>query len=221
MLSTNLDFMRPEGANSMVLATTSFSVSSGKTFLAVNLSACLADANKKVLLVDADLRKRSCSGHFGLKHHVKGLSNYISDSDLPLDEIIHQSVLPGVDFIPAGYMPPNPANILGRSRMDALIAELRERYEYIILDGVPVNIVADSLVINRLVDMNLFLIRSGQIDRRFLPELEEFNESGRLHNLCIVLNSADIHKSYGRYGYGYGYGYGSGYGSGYYGGKEK
>ena len=211
LMVTNLDFMKPEGCTKPVLATTSFNSSAGKTFVTINVAACLADAKKRVALLDLDLRKRTISGKFGLKHNTIGLSNYLNEDSFELSEIIHENVLEGVDFIPAGHIPPNPAALLGRQRFDKLIDELRQKYDYILLDGVPYNAVADMMVIQRLVDMNLFIIRSGQIDRRNLPALDTLYEQKKLHNPCIVLNGTDYKGLYG-YGHGYGYGYGYGYG---------
>ena len=214
LMSTNLDFMRPEGVDHAVVATTSFSVSAGKTFITTNLAACMADAGKKVIIVDVDLRKRTISGSFGLKHKTSGLSNYLYDETVGLDEIIRKGVMEGVDLIPAGHVPPNPTALLSRKRFDKLIDDLRQAYDYVLLDSVPVNVVADPVIIDRVVDMNLFILRSGQIDRRILPELDSIHDSGRLKNLAVVLNGSELKRSYGGYGYGYGYGFGYGYGYG-------
>ena len=201
LMATNINFMKPEGCQNPVIASTSFNASAGKTFVTVNLAACLADAKKKVALVDIDLRKRTVSGKFGLKHSTVGLSNYLNDETLVLDDILHKDVLDGVDFIPAGHIPPNPAELLSRQRFEALVNDLRQKYDFILLDGVPYTAVADMLVIQNMVDMNMFVIRSGQIDRRNLPALNNLYEQKKLHNPCIVLNGTDYR---GLYGYGYG-----------------
>ena len=223
MMCTNLSFLDPDSKLPMVIASTSYSSSSGKTFITANMAACLADAQKRVVLVDTDLRKRSLSGEFELKHKTKGLSNFLYDLDLKLDDILHKDVRPGIDFVPAGAVPPNPTELLGRPRLEELIGVLRERYDYILLDGVPIQMLADPLVINRVVETNLFILRSGQLDRRILPQLDELNEKHHLHNMAIVFNGPQVKKrrgyGFGSYGYGYGYGYGSGYG--YYGEDAK
>ena len=133
---------------------------------------------------------------------------------MSLDSVIHSNVLDGVDLIPAGHVPPNPTELLSRERFLLLLEFLRARYDYILLDGTPVNMVADSMVLSPLVDMNLFVLRSGYADRRQLPMLSELCTKGQLRNLSIVLNGTNIRKIYG---YSYGYGYGYGYGGGYYG----
>ena len=223
MMCTNISYLDPDIKLPMVIATTSYSSSSGKTFVTANMAACLADAQKKVVLVDTDLRKRSISGDFNLKHKTTGLSNFLYDKDITLEDILHKDAHPGIDFIPAGPTPPNPTELLGRPRLEELIEQLRKRYDYILMDGVPIQMLADPLVMNRVVDTNLFILRSGQLDRRILPQLNELNEKRHLHNMAIVFNGPQVKKrhgyGFGSYGYGYGYGYGSGYG--YYGQEEE
>ena len=172
--------------------------------------------------MDLDLRKRTVSDIFGLKHHVTGISNYLYDESLTLADILHEDIIPGVDIIPAGHIPPNPTELLGRKRFEDMINELKTYYDYIIIDSVPVNVVADPYVINRVVDMNLFIVRSGQVDKRIIPELDNLYDSGKLKNIALVLNGSVVRRAYGAYGYGYGYGSGYGYGYGYgYGESEK
>ena len=223
MMCTNIQFLDPDSKLPMVIATTSYSSSSGKTFVTANMAACLADAQKRVVLIDTDMRKRSMSSAFELKHKTLGLSNYLYDLDVTLDDILHKDARPGIDFIPAGPTPPNPTELLARPRMDELIQQLRENYDYILLDGVPIQMLADPLVMNRVVDTNLFILRSGQLDRRILPQLDELNEKRHLHNMAIVFNGPQVKRrhgyGFGSYGYGYGYGYGGSYG--YYGEEEK
>jgi capsular exopolysaccharide synthesis family protein len=219
MMCTNLNFLDPDSVPPMVVGTTSYSSNSGKTFIVANMAACLADAQKRVVVVDTDMRKRSLSGELGLKHKTQGLSNYLYDLDLTLDDILHKDVKPGVDFIPAGSTPPNPAELLSRPRFDELIKQLRDRYDYILLDGVPVQMLSEPLIVNRVVDCNLFILRSGQLDRRILPQLDELNENRHLTNMAIVFNGPEVKRrhgyGFGTYGYGYGYGYGNGYGYSY------
>lgn len=130
---------------------------------------------------------------------------------------MHKSdVVDGVDFIPIGAIAPNPVELLLGKRLDELINKLKERYDYVIIDGVPVGIVADASIIDRVADLTLFIIRVGK-HRRQLPEIEKIYQEKKLSNLAIVLNGLKLNG----YGYGYGgYGYG-GYGYGGYGYGEK
>lgn len=219
MMCTNLSFLDPDSKPPLVVGMTSYSSASGKTFIVANMAACLADAKKRVIVIDSDMRKRSLSGVLGLKHKTTGLSNYLYDPEMQLGEVLHKDVKPGIDFIPAGSTPPNPGELLARPRFDELISTLRSMYDYILIDGVPVQMLSDPLIVNRVVDCNLFILRSGQLDRRILPQLDELNENRHLSNMAIVFNGPEVKRSrgygFGSYGYGYGYGYGSGYSYGY------
>lgn len=209
ILCTNLEFMSEKHKVGEVVTVSSFTVGAGKTFTILNMASCLADNNKKVLLIDLDLRKRSISRRLGVCHKVKGVTNYLFDDTVGIDEIRHRNVLPGVDMLPAGVVPPNPVELLRRNRLDELISAMRAEYDYILVDNVPTDVVADSMVINRFVDITLFVIRMGQLDRRVLPMLENMYNENRYNNMGLVLNGTDIRHRYGfSYGFGYGYGYG-------------
>ena len=214
MLCTNLVFLDPDNEPPLVVSMTSYTPNSGKTFITANMALCLADARKKVVVVDADMRKRALSGVFKLKHKVTGLSNYLYDKNVSIDEIIHKDVKPGVDFVPAGPTPPNPGELLARPRFDEFIQQLRSRYEYILLDTVPVQQLADSMIINRAVETNIFILRSGQLDRRILPRIDELSKKQILSNMAIVFNGPKVRRrsgyGFGLYGYGYGYVYDNG-----------
>jgi tyrosine-protein kinase Etk/Wzc len=104
---------------------------------------------------------------------------------------------------------PNPAELLMDERLDELVKELRTRYDYIIADSVPVGIIADATIANRIADLTIFVVRAGKLDRRQLPDIESLYQEKTLNNMTLVLNGVDVsHRGYG-YGYGYGnYGYG-------------
>ena len=120
------------------------------------------------------------------------------------------------DIIPSGTVAPNPAELLMDDRLDELMDELRTRYDYIIADNVPVGLVADAAIANRIADLTIFVVRAGRLDRRQLPDIEQLYENKQLKNMALVLNGVAPHRR--GYGYGYGYGYGNGYG---YGKKKK
>lgn len=144
-------------------------------------------------------------------------SNYLSGRIDNVDEIIRQNELcDKLDIIHAGPVPPNPAELLLGDRLETLIAELRKRYDYIILDNVPAGVVADAVIVNRVADLTIYVVRAGRMDRRALPEVEKLYQEGKLRNMSLILNGTVYkHGAYGyRYGYGYGYSYGYGYGYG-------
>lgn len=202
ILRTNMGFMARKDTPQQVIILTSLNEGAGKTFIAKNLGMSLALAKKRVILMDMDIRRGTLSRKFHL--HKTGLTNYLADTDLTTDDIIqHQD---GFDIIAAGAVAPNPAELLMDKRLDELVGELRKRYDYIVVDSVPVGVIADAAISNRIADLTLFVARAGRLDRRQLPDIELLYEENKLHNMALVLNGADLRRRYGYYGY-YGYAY--------------
>lgn len=215
MVIANINMMaRAKGTErAKVLMTTSFREGAGKTFTVLNIAEALMAAGKKVALVDLDIRKGTLSHRAGVKHDAPGITDYLYDPTVKLSDII-VSREGQPDIIPSGIVPPNPVELLSGERLDELFAELRSRYDYILADSVPVGVVADAAVSNRVADLTLFIIRVGSLDRRQLPDIQALYDEGSLGPIGIILNGVDLH---GGYGYGYSYGYGYGYGYGHYG----
>ena len=211
ILRTNMDFMRIQAPDMKVITTNSAFPGSGKTFIATNLAMSLALTNKRVLLIDMDIRKRTLSTRIGVDQTM-GITNYLSGQTDDIDSLICKNVFGGtLDVITSGPIPPNPSELLLNDRFDILIEELKRDYDYIILDGVPTQMIADAFIINRVVDLTMFIIRVGLFEHRMLPDLEQTYRQNKLKNMAIVLNGVDFRNS----GYGYGYGYGYKYGYGY------
>lgn len=207
ILRTNMAFLSKKDKPAQVITFTSFNIGAGKTFIARNLSMSLAYMKKRVVMVDLDIRKGTLSRHFG--HYHVGVTNYLSDNTVKVDDIIqHQE---GFDLIPAGILAPNPAELLMDNRLDELMNELRARYDYIIADNVPVGLIADATIANRIADLTIFVVRAGKLDRRQLPDIEKLYQEKKLKNMALVLNGANPERH--GYGYSYGYGYGYGYGT--------
>lgn len=207
ILRTNMAFLSKKDKPAQVITFTSFNIGAGKTFIARNLSMSLAYMKKRVVMVDLDIRKGTLSRHFG--HYHVGVTNYLSDNTVKVDDIIqHQE---GFDLIPAGILAPNPAELLMDNRLDELMSELRTRYDYIIADNVPVGLIADATIANRIADLTIFVVRAGKLDRRQLPDIEKLYQEKKLKNMSLVLNGANPERH--GYGYSYGYGYGYGYGT--------
>lgn len=207
ILRTNMAFLSKKDKPAQVITFTSFNIGAGKTFIARNLSMSLAYLKKRVVMVDLDIRKGTLSRHFG--HYHVGVTNYLSDNMVKVDDIIqHQE---GFDLIPAGILAPNPAELLMDNRLDELMNELRTRYDYIIADNVPVGLIADATIANRIADLTIFVVRAGKLDRRQLPDIEKLYQEKKLKNMALVLNGANPERH--GYGYSYGYGYGYGYGT--------
>ena len=173
----------------------------GKTFISRNFSATIGITGKRVVLVDTDIRKRTQS-RLSSTERRGGLTSYLSGSATDLKSlIVTNGIAENVDFLPAGITPPNPAELLMSDRLDECMAELRQMYDYVIVDNVPAQVVADAGIVNRVADLTIYVVREGKVDRRYLPELERLHQEGKFNNLCIVINDASMEKKV--YGYGY------------------
>lgn len=203
VLRTNLEFMCKE-PGCQVIAVTSFNAGSGKTFSAMNLAASLAIKGKKVLVVDGDLRHASTSTY--VSKPSKGITDYIiGDIADYTSVIVKHPDFKTLEILPVGTIPPNPSELVGDKRFSEMIAALRDSYDYMFIDCPPVEIVADTQIIENVVDRTLFVVRAGLLERSMVPELEALSTSDKLKNVCLALNGTDSNG--GRYGYGYRYGY--------------
>ena len=166
IVRTNMSFLSRKEKIKVIMCT-SFSSGDGKTFVSANLAKSFISARKKVILVDLDIRKGTLTSQFGKHshHHTVGITNFLADSDIALDDIItHETGVEGLDLIPSGSIAPNPAELLMDERLDEMFAELRNRYDIIITDSVPVGLVADATIANRVADITLFVVRAGRLD---------------------------------------------------------
>ena len=216
VLRTNIEFMM-KNKDANVAAVTSFNPGSGKSFISMNLAVSLAIKGRKVLVVDCDLRHASLSTYVDSPH--KGISNYLSGQTDDIDSLI--CAVSGYDnlfVLPVGVIPPNPTELVADERFKQIIAKLKGEYDYIFLDCPPIEIVADTQIIDQYADRTLFVIRAGLCERSMLSELNSLYEENKYNNLALILNGTEISKSgyfgnkygyhYGHYGH-YGYGYSS------------
>ncbi|MBO5894417.1 MAG: polysaccharide biosynthesis tyrosine autokinase [Alistipes sp.] len=204
MLRANLAYMSVGRAMQVVMLTSSIP-HSGKTFVSSNLAMALATANKRVVLIDCDLRRRSLTKSLGGRNDRRGITSYLSNADMPIKEIVRSSIEPNLDIIYAGVQPPNPTEMLLSQRLDELITELRQHYDYIVIDSVPAMTIADAMILDRIADLTIYVIRQGGLDRRLLPDIEQLYREHKFRNMGIVLN--DVTAEGQGYGYGYEYGY--------------
>ena len=208
VLRTNMEFMTTP--DTKVMAITSFNPGSGKSFIAVNLAVSLAIKGSKVLLLDGDLRHGSTAKYF--EKQEKGLSDFLSGRITLEQALLADKDHENLTVIPIGTNPPNPAELLLKPEMKAMIDQMRSKYDYVIVDCPPIDMVADTQIIERFVDRTMFIIRAGLLERAMLPELNKIYQKGRFKNMSLVLNATET--SSGRYGYKYGYKYGYHYGYG-------
>lgn len=219
VLRTNLEFMTDKEQHSNVIVVTSFNPGSGKSFLAVNIAVSLAIKQKKVLVIDGDMRHGSTSAYVGSPQ--TGLSNYLSGHVNNLKDIIVTDARhANLQFLPVGTIPPNPTELLFSDRLKQLIDTVRSQYDYIFIDCPPIEMVADTQIIEQLADRTLFVVRTGLLERSMLPELQRIYDEKKYKNMALILNGTVGSGGHYGYRYGYRYGYHYGYGSGsYYGSK--
>lgn len=214
VLRTNLEFMldaKTEGKASVTLFT-SFNPGSGKTFLTMNTAATFALKDKRVLVIDGDLRHGSASAYLG--SHYKGLSDYLGIREAEVDNLIHENPdYPGFFLLPAGTIPPNPTELLAEPLFKEAIDHLRNNYDYIFIDCPPIDIVADTQIIEKLADRTIFVVRAGLLERDMLAELQRMYDEKRFKNMTLLLNGTEGSGSRYGYRYGYKYSYKYGYGS--------
>jgi len=204
IIRTNLEFMLskvPEHQAKTIFLTSTFS-KEGKTFVSVNLAATFALSGKKVLLIGMDIRNPKLDEYISLPS--QGLSNYLSNKDIPLEDlIIKQKGYEDFHILPAGIIPPNPAELLLSHKVDILFKTIKAQYDYIIVDTAPVSLVTDTLLIAKHADCFIFVIRAKYLEKRMLHIANDLYNDKKLPNLFLFLNDTDSTKGYG-YGYGYG-----------------
>lgn len=206
-IRTNLQYKFTEPGQK-VIGIHSISPGEGKTFTSTNLASILAMNDKKTLLIGADMRKPRLHQLFGLDNS-QGLSNYLI-GQFGVKEITKQTLIDNLWVIPSGPIPPNPAELLERPRMTALMDWAKKEFDYIILDNAPVSMVTDGLITCRHADLNLFILRYGVSNKDQLKFINEITGKGSMPNAALVINDIKLD------GYGYSYSYKYAYGKGYY-----
>lgn len=219
---TNLQFMLSHGQK--VILVTSTVSGEGKSFVSSNLAISLSLLGKKVVIVGLDIRKPGLNKVFNIPRKERGITQYLSDSEKDLMEIIQPSDLSkNLYILPGGTVPPNPTELLARDGLEKAIEILKTNFDYVILDTAPIGMVTDTLLIGRVADLSVYVCRADYTRKAEYTLINELSNNKKLPNLCTVINGLDLQKKkygyyygYGKYGkyYGYGkrYGYGYGYG---------
>jgi tyrosine-protein kinase Etk/Wzc len=200
-LRTGLQFAMIEARNNLVLITGA-TPGVGKSFVSANFAAILASGGKRVLLMDADLRKGHLSSYFGTRRE-KGLSELIAGTIRPA-EAIRRNVIGNLDLLTTGLLPPNPGELMLSSAFAAVLQELSAQYDTIILDTAPVLAAADTLAIANQVGTLLLVARAGQTQVGELVETQKrLNQAGN-HVNGVIFNAIDLSRRYyGSYAYRY------------------
>ena len=222
LLRTNLTFSFTDDEEQKIIGITSSVKGEGKSITAINLAYTIAEAGKKVLLMECDMRLPTIAKRLSLKSN-KGLSNLLVGMN-SANEVIQEGVLSKtMDVIPAGDIPPNALELLASNRMEYTLEYLSEYYDYILLDLPPVTAVADALVASKLVSGMIVVVRQDYVGRAALSETMRQLKYANAKVLGFVFNSVDdstlpYNKKYyrkgyykGKYGYNYGYQYGYGH----------
>jgi len=210
VLRSNVDFMKSKNTEQKVFIETSFNPGSGKSFLSMNIAMSFAIKGKKVLVIDGDLRHGTVSAYVGSPK--KGLSDYLGNKEVVWNELlVIDKKYPNLHIIPVGTIPPNPTELLEDGSLATLMQDLRDEYDYIFIDCPPIDIVADTQIIEQYADRTLFVVRAGLLDRSLLSELESIYLEKRFKNLSVILNGTESTGGRYSYRYGYSYGYHNGY----------
>lgn len=205
-LRTNIQFLLAEDERKIVLLSSGMP-GEGKSFISLNLASVFAQSDKKVLLMEFDLRKPKLSKTYQTQVGQKGISNFMVNKELTLDDIARPVDSTGnVYFAPCGPIPPNPSELIMQARTKELFKVARERFDIIIIDAPPIGAVTDAQLLNNYADLFVFVTRAHYTPYNLLALPEDMKKERRLGNYAIVLN--DVRKKGNGYSY-YGYAYGS------------
>lgn len=202
IMRANMQFIKNGDSNSKVIMFTSLFPGAGKTFVSSNFATSLAMAGSKVLILDMDIRRGSLSKHLGRK--MTGLTDYlISDND-DYSGIVHKSLKnDNLYYVGRGTVPPNPSELLLNQRLDKLIDRLKAEFDYIIIDSVPSNVIADAIIVNRIADITMYVVRAYKLDKSFLTEIQDLYDDNKFKNMNMILNG--VKHTGGKYDSYYGY----------------
>lgn len=200
-IRTNIQFsMVDRDVKSIVM--TSSGPWEGKSTTSANLASVFTDQGKRVLLVDADLRRPTVQRTFGLSN-VEGLTTLLSEPDKKIDEVIQQVTGTELHALTSGPIPPNPSELLNSNRMNGLMKRFEERYDIIIYDMPPVTSVTDAQIMAAKADGVVFVIRHGVAQKDSVLNAKELLEMVNANILGVVFNGVEKKSDYSYYGYGY------------------
>ena len=221
-IRTNLQFLLEEGQN--VILVTSTVSGEGKSFVSANTAISLSLLGKKVVIVGLDIRKPGLNKIFNLSTKERGITQFLTDPKCNIMGLVQVSDINSNLFIlPGGAVPPNPTELLARKGLEEAIEQLKQHFDYIVLDTAPIGMVTDTQLIARVADMTVYVCRADYTRKTEFILVNELAEANKLPKLTVAINGLDLNKKkygyyygYGKYGryYGYGkrYGYGYGYG---------
>lgn len=196
LLRTNLQFILNDTRDKVVMMTSTNS-GEGKSYISINLAMSLSLLGKRVLLMGMDIRKPKLAEYLGINSKF-GVTQYLSSDNISIDDMIVRNQQYGsLDIILSGPVPPNPAELLASNKVDELFKELRDRYDYIIVDTAPVGLVSDTFTLDRIADATVYVCRANFTSKADLAFANSIYEGHRLKKLSIVVNGSTTRKSYG------------------------
>lgn len=199
LIRSNLQFLITNKNDKVILLTSSIS-GEGKSFVSSNLAVSLSLLNKRVVVIGLDIRNPRLSDYIKVRSKY-GVTNYLASEDITVDDIINSSgINEQLDVIFAGPVPPNPAELLLSKRLETLFTELRERYDFIIVDSAPVAMVSDTFSLTRVSDAVIYVCRANYTNRDYIQYCDTLVTEERLRNVSIIINATTAKQ-----GYGYGY----------------
>jgi tyrosine-protein kinase Etk/Wzc len=201
-IRTNLEFLNGHNEKSIISITSTVS-GEGKTFIATNLGGIISLLNKKVLLIDLDMRKPRFQEVFEHANSNKGLSTILIKKH-EIEECIQNTELDNLDFIPAGPIPPNPSELILGGSFSELVEKLKRIYDVIIIDTPPVGLVTDGIRALKTATIPIYIIRSEFSKKSYLKNIDRISKVHKLQNLSLILNSVK-NTSVSNYGYKKGY----------------
>lgn len=201
-LRTNIQFT---GKSVKTILLTSCFPNEGKSDICMQLAIEIGKAGKKVLLIDADMRKSAYVTRYRVRKAIKGLSQYLS-GQASEEEIRYTTNFQNVDIIFAGPVAPNPSELLGDPSMGELLADVRDKYDYILIDSPPMMNIIDAAVLARVCDGAILVIESGRVSYKEAQRVLDQLQKSECRILGAVLNKVDIKndKSYSKYSSYYG-----------------
>lgn len=189
-LRTNIRLAQPTSLKCPVILVTSSVNDEGKSHVAINLAISMAMLGKKVALLEMDFRKPTLAKNLNLSSQGY-LANYLSDKAYGLEDVIVDSSIKNLDVLPVGVTPSNPSELLQSDRTETLFADLRERYDYIVVDSAPVLMVSDTFLLGGTADMTVFVVRADYTTFEMIDSINKIYEQERLPNMLAVLNGVN------------------------------
>ncbi|MEZ4775563.1 MAG: polysaccharide biosynthesis tyrosine autokinase [Bacteroidia bacterium] len=194
-----------DNAVQQIIGLTSSSSGEGKTFCATNLAAVMSQAGKRTLLIDMDLRRPRVTRYFE-NGDGRGLSSYLSGEVADHKEMIHKTHIENLDVIHSGPVCTNPLDLIATDRMRDLIQKLREQYDHVVFDTPPVGLVSDYLVIMKMTDFNIYVVRDSTTSVESLKWINELYDTEKIKNVGMLINDVKSVAAYGYIDSHYGYG---------------